>query len=130
MESHPIEAWHELVGRRDPTGLDSILADDVVFHSPIVHTPQRGRAVTAMYLTAAFEVFMNDSFRYVRDLRSDAEAVLEFNAEIDGVEVDGVDIVSFDADGRIVEFRVMVRPLKAIETVHRRMGELVQRMQS
>ncbi len=117
-----LERWHRLVGDRDPTGLDDLLAEDAVFHSPVVHTPQRGKALVARYLTAAFTVFMNPSFRYVRELRGSDGAVLEFEVEMDGVHVNGVDMMRWGADGRIVDFKVMVRPLKAINHVHGRMA--------
>jgi ketosteroid isomerase-like protein len=121
-----IAEWHRIVRERDVDALDDLLADDVVFHSPVVHTPQRGRPVTAMYLAAAVAVFGNETFRYVRELRSAREAVLEFVVTIDGVEVNGVDIIGCDEAGRIVEFKVMVRPLKAMNLIHQKMGALLQ----
>ena len=121
-----IEEWHRIVCERDADALDDLLADDVVFHSPVVHTPQRGRPITTMYLAAAVIVFGNDTFRYVREFRAAREAVLEFNVTIDGIEVDGVDMLRWNDDGRIVDFKVMVRPLKAINLIHQKMGALLQ----
>jgi hypothetical protein len=121
-----IEEWHRIVCERDTDALDDLLADDVVFHSPVVHTPQRGRPITTMYLAAAVIVFGNDTFRYVREFRAAREAVLEFNVTIDGIEVDGVDMLRWNDDGRIVDFKVMVRPLKAINLIHQKMGALLQ----
>jgi hypothetical protein len=121
-----IEEWHRIVRERDTDALDDLLADDVVFHSPVVHTPQRGRPITTMYLSAAVIVFGNDTFRYVREFRAAREAVLEFNVTIDGIEVDGVDMLRWNDDGRIVDFKVMVRPLKAINLIHQKMGALLQ----
>jgi len=118
-----VAAWHRLVDARSPDGLDALLADDVVFLSPIVHTPQVGRAITNAYLTAAFHVLFNDTFRYVREIVGDDSAALEFETEIDGIQINGVDLIRFDADGRIVEFKVMVRPLKAIQRVHAMMKQ-------
>ena len=103
--------------------LDSLLSDEVVFHSPVVHTPQRGKAITAKYLAAAMNVLVNDSWRYVAEMTNDSQAVLEFKLEIDGVEINGVDIITFDADDRISEFKVLVRPLQAIKLVHQKMAE-------
>ena len=109
-----LAAWHALVGARDASGLDALLADDVVFHSPVVHTPQRGKALALQYLQAAFRVFGNDSFRYVRELAGERDAVLEFEVEIDGLQVNGVDMIRWDNDGKIVDFKVLLRPLKAL----------------
>jgi hypothetical protein len=92
----------------------------------VVHTPQQGRKVTAMYLTAAFQVFFNPSFRYVREIVGNTDAMLEFETEIDGVSVNGVDIIKWNDEGRIIEFKVMVRPLKAINLIHQRMAAMLQ----
>ncbi|MCO5106183.1 MAG: nuclear transport factor 2 family protein [Burkholderiaceae bacterium] len=126
MAEHPIEVWHRLVKKRSPRGLDALLAEDAVFLSPVVHTPQRGKKITAAYLTAAFRVFFNPSFRYVREIIGATDAMLEFETEIDGVFVNGVDIIRWNEAGRIVEFKVMLRPLKAINLVHQRMAALLQ----
>lgn len=126
MTAHPIETWHQLVREHDPRGLDALLDDDVVFHSPVVHTPQRGKALATMYLGAAFAVFFNPGFRYVREIVGESDAMLEFETEIDGVRVNGVDIISWNGDGRIVAFKVMLRPLKAINVVHERMAAMLQ----
>ncbi|MBY5162027.1 nuclear transport factor 2 family protein [Salsipaludibacter albus] len=126
-DRHPIDRWHDLVEHRDPSGLDDLLADDVVFRSPVVHTPQEGRAVTAGYLRAAFDVLLSGDFRYVRDIRGAHDVALEFVVELDGTHVNGVDLVHFDDDGRIDEFTVMLRPLQAVELVHRLMGAQLER---
>ena len=115
MTEHPVDTWHRLVRSQDPSGLGTLLAEDAVFHSPVVHTPQRGRALAAGYLGAAFQVFFNPTFRYVREVRGDRDAVLEFETEIDGMRVNGVDLIRWNAAGQIVDFKVMIRPLKAIE---------------
>jgi len=126
MTIDTIATWHRLVANRDPGGLDSLLADNAVFHSPVVHTPQVGKAVTRQYLIAAFAVFANDSFRYVREIVGERDAVLEFVVEVDGVSVNGVDMIHWDDTGKIVEFKVMLRPLKAINVIHQRMAALLQ----
>ena len=128
MTAHPLERWHELVRTRNPRGLDELIASDAVFHSPVVHTPQVGRRLVVGYLSAAFEVFFHDSFRYVREVRGERDAVLEFQVELDGVSVNGVDMIRWNDAGEIVDFKVMVRPLKAIQLIHRKMGEMLQRM--
>jgi hypothetical protein len=108
--------------------LDNILADNVVFHSPIVHTPQVGKPITTLYLTAALYVFANDSFKYLREVISNNNAVLEFSTVIEGITVNGVDMITWGADGRITEFKVMVRPLKAINLIYKMMGEMLQKI--
>jgi hypothetical protein len=130
MSKSPVSAWHHLVQSRSSAGLDDLLADDADFLSPIVHAPQRGKAITKAYLTAAFEVFFNDSFRYVREIVSEHDAMLEFEVEIDGILVNGVDLIKWNAVGKIVEFKVMIRPLKAVNLIHERMGAVLQRMQA
>ncbi|MBU6259076.1 MAG: nuclear transport factor 2 family protein [Burkholderiales bacterium] len=122
MPTPPVAAWHELVRRRDPAGIDALLADAVVFWSPVVHAPQRGRAITTGYLTAALHVFCNDSFRYLREIVGASDAMLEFETTIDGIVVNGVDLLQWDAAGRITEFKVMVRPLKAITLIQEKMA--------
>jgi hypothetical protein len=126
MNAHPLEAWHRLVRTRDAAGLNALLAEDAVFLSPVVHTPQRGRQLAAMYLGAAFHVFFNPTFRYVRELVGESDAMLEFETEIDGVQVNGVDLIKWNAAGQIVEFKVMLRPLKAINLIHQRMAAMLQ----
>ncbi|MGH8748300.1 MAG: nuclear transport factor 2 family protein [Burkholderiales bacterium] len=125
MSSQLIETWHSLVKAHDPSGLEDILAEDAVFLSPIVHTPQRGKALTKAYLTAAFRVFFNPSFRYVREIVGETDAMLEFETEIDGTTVNGVDIIKWNGSGKIVEFKVMIRPLKAINLIHERMAAML-----
>ena len=114
---------------RNASGLDSLLSDRVVFHSPVVHTPQIGKVITTHYLTAAFRVFFNESFRYVREITNSRDAVLEFQVEIDGISVNGVDMIKWDDEGKIVEFKVMIRPLKAINLIHQKMASMLQSKQ-
>jgi hypothetical protein len=122
-----LHTWHELVRTRNVAGLDTLLADDVVFHSPVVHTPQVGKAITARYLAAAFDVFFKESFRYVREIVGPEDAALEFQVEIDGIAVNGVDLIKWNAAGRIVEFKVLIRPLKAINLIHQKMAAMLQK---
>lgn len=123
----PIERWHEVVTSRDPKALHELLADDVVFHSPVVHTPQAGRTITEAYLLAAMQVLNNASFRYVGEWSGADSAVLEFMCTVDGVEIDGIDMIHWNAAGLIDRFKVMVRPLKAIQKVHEQMGQALAR---
>jgi hypothetical protein len=123
-----LKAWHALLHSRDPQALNDLLADDVVFHSPVVHTPQRGRAITALYLTGAMHTLNNGHFRYVREIVGEHDALLEFVTEIDGVHVNGIDLIRWGEDGRIVDFKVMVRPLKAVDALHQAMGRMLQQL--
>lgn len=124
--THPLQTWHRLVHDHDPSGLPALLAEDAVFHSPVVHTPQRGRALAVGYLSAAFEVFFNPSFRYVREVVGANDAVLEFETEIDGIAVNGVDMIRWNDEGLIVDFKVMLRPFKALKVMQQRMAALLQ----
>ena len=122
-----LELWHDMLRRRDLGRIDEVLAEDCAFLSPIVHTPQRGRDLTRLYLTAALAVF-NESFQYVKEVVSPQHAVLEFTCEVDGIIVNGVDIMTFDDAGKIIEFKVMVRPLKAVNLLHAKMKAMLEQM--
>lgn len=126
MTPNPVPAWHRLLDERDPSGLDAVLADDVVFHSPVVHTPQAGRILTRMYLAAAIHVLGRPDFRYVREIVGERDAVLEFTVEIDGVVVNGVDLIHWNDEGLIDDFKVMLRPLQAIDKVRQMMAAVLQ----
>jgi ketosteroid isomerase-like protein len=128
MIKNTIEAWHILVEAKDEKGLDKILADNVVFHSPVVHTPQVGKPITTLYLTAAMHVLNNGTFKYLREVISGNNAVLEFSTVIDGISINGVDMITWGEDGRIIEFKVMIRPLKAINLVHQMMGSMLEKI--
>jgi len=122
----PIAKWHKLIQERDVKGLVTWLADDAVFHSPVVHTPQVGKAITQKYLAAAMHVFGNDSFRYVREIKDTHDAVLEFELELDGIRINGVDIIKWNEAGQVTEFKVMLRPLKAVNLIHEKMAAMLQ----
>ena len=125
MTASVLETWHRLVRTNDASGLRDLVAEDAIFHSPVVHTAQPGRKLTVMYLSAAFKVFFNPSFRYVREIVGAHDAMLEFETEIDGILVNGVDIIKWNDAGQIVEFKVMIRPLKGMQVIHQKMGELL-----
>ena len=118
-----LDSWYAFMKSHDAKALWDLLHPDAVFESPVVHTPQRGRDITFKYLAGAEKVLGGPTFSYVGEWRSANGAVLEFKTVIDGIEINGVDIISFDTDGRITHFKVMVRPLKAINLLHRLMGE-------
>ena len=121
-----IQRWIDIVDNRPHRRTRNLLADDAVFYSPAVFTPQEGRAKTLAYLTAAAKLFGNNDFRYVGQWYTDRSAVLEFVADIDGIHVNGVDMIHWNDDEKIVEFKVMLRPLKALQAVIPAMAELLQ----
>jgi hypothetical protein len=142
-----IERWHAYLRGQLPGGLDELLDDDVVFYSPIVFTPQKGKAITTRYLEAAGQALPGDSrssdadepssggdepglgaFHYTKSVLAGDTAVLEFETSIEGKYVNGVDIIRCSDEGRIVEFRVMIRPLQAVDAVHRQMAQALERM--
>ena len=122
-----LDKWYAYTKSHDRKALWDLLHPDVVFESPVVHSPQRGRDITFKYLAGALEVLGGPGFTYVGEWCNDNGAVLEFEQEIDGIKLNGVDIISFSDDGRIIHFKVMVRPLKAINLLHRLMGEQLAR---
>ena len=133
-----IERWHLHIRGQLPGGLDELLDDDVVFYSPVVYTPQAGKAITTLYLSAAGQTLPGEKtsstgdsskgFRYTKQVLSGDTAVLEFETTVEGKYVNGVDIIRCNDAGKIVEFRVMIRPLQAINLVHRQMGEMLEKL--
>jgi len=126
----PLNDWLDYMEEQDHGKLAELLADDVTFHSPVVHTPQHGKQITLAYLTAADKVLGNDSFRYKRAIVDDSGkmATLEFTVQLDDILVNGVDIVEWDDGGKIQDFKVMIRPLKAINKVWDEMGKMLAKM--
>ena len=120
-----IERWLRFATSGDAAELDALLDDDVVFYSPVVFTPQQGRAKASAYLLAAENMFSSAGFRYVNQWYADRSAVLEFRAEIDGITVEGVDMIFWNAADKIESFKVMLRPLKALQTIMPKMAELL-----
>ena len=118
-----LDKWYAFMKSRDHAALRELLHPDVVFESPVVHSPQRGRDITFKYLDGAVKVLGRPGFIYRGEWRNDTGAVLEFETVIEGITINGVDLITFDRDGRITHFKVMVRPLKAINLLHRLMGE-------
>ena len=148
MIEKTIDAWHQLISGQVPAdrfeaALDDLLADEVIFYSPVVYTPQRGRDLTKMYLMAAGSTFNPSSgegggaksdstasgFRYTKKILSGNQAALEFETTLDDKYVNGMDIIECNDEGKIVEFRVMIRPLQAINTLHAKMGAMLKQMQ-
>ncbi|AMR80468.1 nuclear transport factor 2 family protein [Cupriavidus nantongensis] len=112
-----LDAWHQMIATHSMAGLDAIVADDVVFRSPVAHTPYPGRAAIALVLTTVNQVFQD--FRYHRSFVSGDghSVVLEFSASVDGKALKGIDMIRFDDAGRIAEFEVMVRPRSGLEAL-------------
>jgi len=140
MIEKTIELWHhDVMSGKRPETLDELLHDDVVFYSPVVFTPQEGKAVTKLYLGAAGATFSGGkskkngeskgTFQYTKKVIAGDTAVLEFETKMDGKYVNGVDIITCDDDGKIIEFKVMIRPLQAINAVHAMMGAMLKKMQ-
>lgn len=125
-----IRAWHAVVEARRPEGLDALLADDVVFVSPVVHTPQVGKAITKAYLSAALNVLNNGHFHYRGTWYAERSAVLEFETTVEGVVINGIDMIGWNEAGRIDHFKVMVRPLKAINLLHQMMAAMLERLKA
>jgi hypothetical protein len=129
MQKSPVIAkWHALVARKDATALHDLLADDVSFLSPVVYKPQIGKPIVEKYLGAALRVLNNETFAYRNEWTADTSAVLEFEAVIDGISINGVDIITWNSDQKITEFKVMLRPLKAVNLVHQLMASMLQKM--
>jgi hypothetical protein len=128
MSNATLDAWHRMIEERNAAALDDVLADDAVFHSPVVHTPQEGKALTKLYLSAAIMVLGGSNFNYVREVIGESDAVLEFTAELNGIHINGVDMIHWNADGKIDDFKVMIRPLKAVNLLHGLMGQMLQQM--
>jgi len=122
-----LDKWYAFMRSKDSASLWNLLHPDVVFESPVVHTPQAGRDLTFKYLKSADKVLGGPGFKYRGEWRNDTGVVLEFETEIDGIKINGVDMITFAEDGCITHFKVMVRPLKAINLLHRLMGEQLAR---
>ena len=136
-----VKKWYEVMKSNDMDKLDELLAEDVVFYSPVVYTPQKGKDITKMYLMAAGGVFgegtkdevidSNNSqskFKYIKEIIGEKSALLEFESEMDGIYVNGVDVISWNEEGKITEFKVIVRPLQAVNMLHQKMQTMLESM--
>lgn len=122
-----VAAWHDYMkSGGDADLLSAQLADNAVFHSPVVHSPQEGKAKVMLYLLSAAKVLGNDSFSYVREVVEGHDALLEFTCEIDGILINGIDLIRFNDDGKIIDFKVMVRPVKAVNKLWEMMAAQLQ----
>tara|TARA_B100001540_G_C15707300_1_gene596811 strand:- start:662 stop:1093 length:432 start_codon:yes stop_codon:yes gene_type:complete len=139
-----IEKWHDIMKNPGPNiteKLDDLLHDDVIFYSPVVFTPQKGKEITKLYLSAAGGVFSSNKdkeqskpeeskFRYTKELIHDNHACLEFETEINGIYVNGIDLITWNDENKITEFKVLVRPLQAVNTLHQMMGEMLDKLKA
>ena len=136
MIKENIKKWHDHIKGEFSGGFDELLADDVIFYSPIVFSPQKGKDLTTLYLMAAGNTFGGDqskdgtlqesSFKYTKEVLDGNQAILEFETQIDGKYVNGVDIITFNDEGKISEFKVMIRPLQAVNIIHEKMQEMLK----
>ena len=122
--------WHKIIETKNTSLLLDVLDDEVVFHSPVVHTPQKGKKVTYLYLSAALQVFLSGDFRYTREVVNDKDTFLEFEVELEGVMINGIDMISWNSDGKITDFKVMIRPLKAINLINDNMTAMLGQLKS
>lgn len=129
MSKENLQRWYDFIENHDTKVLSDMIADDAVFHSPVVHTPQQGKALTYMYLSAAEKVLGGEGFKYVAEYLSEDGAVIEFNTTIDGIAIDGIDMITWNSDDKISEFKVMLRPLKAVNKVHELMHAMLSQQQ-
>jgi hypothetical protein len=120
-----IDQWHHVARTGDFADLDGMIHDDAVFESPVVHTPQHGKAITIKYLTAAVMTLKSPSSEFVGEWSGDNSVIVEFKSEIDGITINGIDMIGFGETGLITHFKVMVRPLKALNLLHQKMGEML-----
>lgn len=129
MNNSPLQVWHEMAAEMNIGKLGQLIDERCVFHSPIVFNPQEGKRLTIMYLTAAFQMFGEaESFEYIKEIEQDQNAMLEFNAVVDGILIDGIDLITWNDEGKITEFKVMVRPLKAIDKIKEKMLDQLANM--
>jgi hypothetical protein len=134
-----IKKWHDQTHGKFPGGLDALLADDIIFYSPVVFTPQEGKELAKLYLMAAGNTFGGDnakkdgdlaesSFKYTKEVLSGNQAILEFETTIEGKYINGVDIITFNDEGKISEFKVMIRPLQAVNMIHMQMQRMLEEL--
>lgn len=132
MTKKVLEKWHHFFQTQNVKILDDLLAEDVVFYSPVVWTPQKGKMITTAYLFAATQVFLNgdQEFQYIREVVNGQHIILEFETVVEGITINGVDMMEINEEGKIKSFKVMVRPLKAVNKLHEKMAEILQKLSS
>ena len=121
-----IQRWHEVLKNDNQGLLENLIADDAIFSSPVVFTPMEGKEITMMYLSAAGQSFNMEKFKYTKEIHDGMNSVLEFETYIDDISVNGVDIIEWNEEGKIVNFKVMIRPFKAVQKVQQKMVEALE----
>ena len=125
-----LDIWHDFVINKNHDNLSDFIDENAILYSPIVFKPIEGNFMVSMYLMAAAKIIGNENFKYVREVCDDENAMLEFVTEIKGISVEGIDMIKFTKEGKLKEIKVMIRPLKAVNIVHQKMGEYLQKMNS
>ena len=125
---NPIKEWHKIVKSGNTENLSSIIDSDCIFYSPVVFTPQKGKELTIKYLSAAALVFGDDSFKYIKEVINEKNACLEFELKLNGIEINGVDLISWNDKNKISEFKVLIRPLKGVQLIHELMGGTLEQI--
>ena len=123
---NPISKWHDVVSLRDYNMLTEIVDENCIFYSPVVFTPQRGKDITLKYLMAASEVFNASNFKYHKEIISNQHASLEFTLTLEDTEINGIDLITWNDDGLITEFKVFIRPLQGVNIIHKMMGNMLE----
>ncbi|MGB1200215.1 MAG: nuclear transport factor 2 family protein [Cognaticolwellia aestuarii] len=121
--------WHTMIKNKQVDQVSTLLADNVTLFSPVIHTPIQGQQMVSMYLTAAFHTFLNGTFNYDREFTADNAAVLEFSLNIDGIDINGIDMITWNEEGKITEFKVMIRPYKALNMINDQMTAMLATLQ-
>lgn len=125
VNTSPLALWHQALAQNDLTAFEAILAEDAVFLSPALHRPQAGKAMVSMYLRGAMAILNNGTFHYANEWVGPRSAVLEFEARLDGLDINGVDIIHWDDHGKVTQFKVMVRPYKGLTALMTSMAKLL-----
>ena len=125
-----LNKWHTLIKNSAVSEISTLLADDVTLFSPVIHTPIQGKELVSMYLTAAFHTFLNGSFTYDREFSADNAAVLEFSLAIQGIDINGIDMITWNEAGKITEFKVMIRPYQALNMMNDQMTAMLKQLRN
>tara|TARA_R110000787_G_scaffold63273_2_gene142539 strand:- start:1518 stop:1895 length:378 start_codon:yes stop_codon:yes gene_type:complete len=123
-----LKKWHDLIAKKAVDQVSTLLADNVTLFSPVIHTPIQGKKVVSMYLTAAFHTFLNGTFKYDREFTGKNSAVLEFSLSINGIDINGIDMITWNEQGEITEFKVMIRPYKALNMINDQMTAMLDKL--
>ena len=124
-----LNKWHTMIKSKQVDQVSTLLADNVTLFSPVIHTPIQGKKMVSMYLTAAFHTFLNGTFNYHREFSGDNSAVLEFSLNIQGIEINGIDMITWNDENKITEFKVMIRPYKALNMINDQMTAMLATLQ-